>query len=49
MNELKEQEVRVSHQRTSDKVRWLTAEDILSSKETPSGSQGRLPFQELTG
>lgn len=47
MNKLKEREARVSPKRTSDKVRLLTAEDLLSLEETRSGSERQLPFQEL--
>jgi len=46
MNELKEQE-RISPKRTSDKVRRLTAEDLLSPEAPPSSSVRHLPFQEL--
>ncbi len=47
MNKLNEQPTRVSPKRTSEKVRLLTAEDLLSIEPTPSGSDRQLPFQEL--
>ena len=47
MNEPKEQKDRVSPKRTSEKVRLLTAEDLLSLEATPSGSERHLPLQAL--
>ncbi|MDT5123253.1 MAG: hypothetical protein QOC96_2735 [Acidobacteriota bacterium] len=47
MNKLNEQQDRVSPKRTDDKVRLLTAEDILSTESTSGGSERQLPFQEL--
>jgi predicted ATPase len=47
MNERKGHEDRVSSKRSKDKVRLLTAEDLLSLEVTPSGSERQLPFQEL--
>lgn len=46
MNRLEEQD-RVSPKRTSDKVRLLRAEDLLSPYAIPSIGGWRLPFQEL--
>jgi predicted ATPase len=47
MNKLKDHKDRVSPKRTRDKVRLLTAEDLLSLEATPSASERQLPFQEL--
>jgi predicted ATPase len=47
MNKLDEQHDRVSPKRTDDKVRHLTAEDLLSTEPPPSGSEWQLPFHEL--
>lgn len=47
MNELNEQQDRVSPLRTSGKVRFLTAEDLLSTETVQDGGGWRLPFQEL--
>lgn len=47
MNKLREQEQHVSVKRTSEKVRLLTAEDLLSIEESSGISERRLPFQEL--
>lgn len=47
MNKLDEQPNRVSPKRTSEKVRLLTAEDLLSIEPTPSGGDRQLPFKEL--
>lgn len=40
-------EGRVSPKRTPDKVRELTAEDLLSLETAPTGGERRLPFEEL--
>jgi len=47
MNELRDHANRVSPKRTPDKVRLLTAEDLLSLETTPSGSRWQLPLREL--
>jgi predicted ATPase len=47
MSEFEAHQDRVSPKRTRDKVRLLTAEDLLSLEPTPSGSERQLPFQEL--
>jgi predicted ATPase len=47
MSELNDYQYRVSPKRTKDKVRLLTAEDLLSLEPTPSASERELPFQEL--
>ena len=47
MNKLREQEEHVSTKRTSEKIRLLTAEDLLSIEESSGISERRLPFQEL--
>lgn len=47
MNELYEQQERLSPLRTRDKVRFLTAEDLLSTEPAQDGGGWRLPFQEL--
>lgn len=47
MNKPRKQEARVSPKRTHDKVRLLTAEDLLSIEATPSESARQVPFQEL--
>lgn len=46
IDELEEQD-RVSPKRTSGKVRSLSAEDLLSTEETPISGGRQLPFQEL--
>jgi predicted ATPase len=47
MSEPKDRQDCVSPKRTPDKVRLLTAEDLLSFETTPSGSGWQLPLQEL--
>ncbi len=47
MSKLNEQPERVSPRRSKDKVRRLTAEDILSPETAPGGSGWQLPVQEL--
>ena len=47
LNKLRSREDRISPKRTKDKVRLLTAEDLLSPETTPSGSRWELPLQEL--
>ncbi len=47
MNKLSEQQDRISPKRTTDKIRSLTAEDILSLQTMPSSSGWQLPLQEL--
>ncbi len=47
MNNSKGPKDRVSSRRTSKKVRWLTAEELLSINATPPGSEQQLPLQEL--
>lgn len=47
MNELNEQQNRVSPLRTSSKVRFLTAEDLLFTETVQDGGGWRVPFQEL--
>jgi predicted ATPase len=47
MSKHKGHEDRVSPKRTKDKVRLLTAEDLLALEATPSGSERQLAFQEL--
>ena len=47
MSNLYEQQDRVSPLRTSDKVRFLTAEDLLSTEPAQDGGGWQLPIQEL--
>jgi predicted ATPase len=47
MNELNEQQDRVSPLRMSRKVRFLTAEELLSTEPVQDHGGWRLPFQEL--
>jgi predicted ATPase len=47
MNKLREQELRVSPKRTRDRVRSLTAEDLLSSEESSVTRERELPVREL--
>jgi predicted ATPase len=47
MNELNEQQERVSPLRTSDKVRFLSAEDLLPTDPAQGDVGWRLPLQEL--
>lgn len=47
MNKLNEQQERVSPLRTPKRVRFLTADDLLSTEPVQDGGGWRLPFQEL--
>lgn len=47
MNRLQDQELRISSKRTPEKVRSLTAEDLLSFEESPAAREQELPVREL--